>query len=511
MKKDNVSQLITDVISEEIRNRIINESMENGFEKFHVTMDGQLIDSCDTQEEANQVKSDCEKDPKNKGKMLLIDKKSYSNYDEFIEQLDGMSENLNEEISDSRYIWITRDVKLSNGDVGFYLVKFKPVDNGVELSEDELTEELMKFFNTDIKGYFTDSSYNKVNPPITGVPIESSEVKAYVGDEVGRPINNEINENKMNKKLNLKNKHKKQEVDENEDCVECGKTDNIDATEEEIDELFGISKKKEDQSKGNVDSKFKKFIDKWAAGVDTPEFKASIKDAEDFNRSLYVNEGDVCEKCGKDVCECSKNINESKKKKVLRLTEAQMNRFIANIIKESHPGITVTKKAQGESKKENEEYAGEVEKKMKDYLSFDGNDNPEFPKAIGKGEKKVAEPLSKEDQEYVDDYRGGKALDLTYDQEPTEEFKKRLRGSLTGSPETGNEQEEDSNIIKSDVGKEMLSNAERKVKKVKKDPMYKKDPQPVTNVHEMTQKDDEVITEEIEKIKKLYNYQDRTQ
>lgn len=478
MKKDNVSQLITDVISEEIRNRIINESMENGFEKFHVTMDGQLIDSCDTQEEANQVKSDCEKDPKNKGKILLIDKKSYSNYDEFIEQLDGMSENLNEQISDSRYIWITRDVKLSNGDVGFYLVKFKPVDSGVELSEDELTEELMKFFNTDIKGYFTDSSYNKVNPPITGVPIESSEVKAYVGDEVGRPINNEINENKMNKKLNLKNKHKKQEVD---------------ATEEEIDELFGISKKKEDQSKGNVDSKFKKFIDKWAAGVDTPE------------------EGDVCEKCGKDVCECSKNINESKKKKVLRLTEAQMNRFIANIIKESHPGITVTKKAQGESKKENEEYAGEVEKKMKDYLSFDGNDNPEFPKAIGKGEKKVAEPLSKEDQEYVDDYRGGKALDLTYDQEPAEEFKKRLRGSLTGSPETGNEQEEDSNIIKSDVGKEMLSNAERKVKKVKKDPMYKKDPQPVTNVHEMTQKDDEVITEEIEKIKKLYNYQDRTQ
>ena len=107
-------------------------------------------------------------------------------------------------------------------------MKFKPVDSGVELSEDELTEELMKFFNTDIKGYFTDSSYNKVNPPITGVPIESSEVKAYVGDEVGRPINNEINENKMNKKLNLKNKHKKQEVD---------------ATEEEIDELFGISKK----------------------------------------------------------------------------------------------------------------------------------------------------------------------------------------------------------------------------------------------------------------------------
>lgn len=511
MEKNNVSQLINDVISEEIRNRIIKESMDNGFEKFHVTMDGQLIDSCDTQEEAETVKNDCEKDPKNKGKMLLIDKKHYSNYDEFIEQLDGMTENLNEQISDSRYVWITRDVKLSNGDVGFYLVKFKPIESGVELSEDDLTDELMKFFNSDIKGYFVDSSYNKVNPPITGVPIESSEVKAYVGDEAGRPINNEINENKMNKKINLKNKHVKQEVDENEDCVECGKTDNIDATEAEIDELFGITKKNEEPKKPKVDSKFKKFIDKWAEGADSPEFESSTKDAEDFNRSLYVNEGDVCEKCGKEVCECSKKIDESKKKKVLRLTEAQMNRFIANIIKESHPGITVTKKAQGESKKENEEYATEVNKKMKDYLSFDGNDNPEFPKPIGKGEKKVAEPLSKEDQEYVDDYRGGKALDLTYDQEPTEEFKKRLRGSLTGSPETGNEQEEDSNVIKSDVGKEMLSNAERKVKKVKKDPMYKKDPQPVTNVHESTQKDDEIITEEIEKIKKLYNYQDRTQ
>lgn len=508
--KKNIQSIINEAISNEIRSRIINESNENGIEKYHVTMDGQLIDSCDTQEEAEKTKKDYESKPEHKGKMLLIDKKSYANYDEFIEQLDGMSENLQEQVSTTNFVWIARDVKLSNGDVGFYLVKFRPIPGDVSLSEDELTDYLMDFFNTEEKGYFADSSYNKVNPPIIGVPIPSSEVRAYVGNETGRPIKPEINENKMNKKLNLRNKHKYQEVEENEECVECGKEDNQVATEEEIDEFFGFSKKKNDDETAKTDSKFKKFTEKWKEGAESPEFKKSVEGFEDVNRSIHIGEEEVCPECGKEVCECSKKIDESKKKRVLRLTEVQMKRMISQIIEQSHPGITVTKKAQSDSKKENDEYATEVGKKMKDYLSFEGNDNPEFPKPIGKGEKKVAEPLSKEDQEYVDDYRGGKSLDLTYDQEPTEDFKKRLKGSLEGSPETGNAQDEELNVIKSDLGKDMLKNAERKVKKVKKDPMYIKDPQPVTHVNE-SDESKKTLLEEAEKIKKLYNYQDRTQ
>lgn len=415
MKKNNILQQINEAISDEVRKRIIMEN-ETSIEKFHITMDGTPIDTCDTQEEAEKVKTDYEHDPKNKGKMLLIDKKTYSSYDDFIEQLDSM------------------------------------------------------------------------------------------GEKSNSPNNNEINENKMNKKEKLTDKHKNQEIDENEECVECG---NEMPTEEEIDEFFGIKKDK-NVEKPSVDSKFKKWAEKWKEGVETPEFQERSKHFEDMDRTMALNEKEVCSECGKEVCECGKQVKEGeKKKKLLRLSESQMQNLIRKIISESHPGIEVTKKAQGDSKKENEEYAKEVEKKMKDYLNFDGNDNPEFPKPIGKGEKRVADPLSKEDQEFIDDYRGGKALDLTYDQEPSEQFKERLKGSLSGSPETGNEQEEDSNVIKSDLGKKMLDDSKRKIEKVKKEPMYKKDPQPVMNVKES--KEDKVVTEEIERMKKLYKYQDKTQ
>lgn len=415
MKKNNILQQINEAISDEVRKRIIMEN-EASIEKFHITMDGTPIDTCDTQEEAEKVKKDYEGDPKNKGKMLLIDKKTYSSYDDFIEELDSM------------------------------------------------------------------------------------------GEKSNSPNNNEINENKMNKKEKLTDKHKNQEIDENEECVECG---NEMPTEEEIDEFFGIKKEKKVE-KPSVDSKFKKWAEKWKEGAETPEFQERSKHFEDMDRTMALNEKEVCSECGKEVCECGKQVKEGeKKKKLLRLSESQMQSLIRKIISESHPGIEVTKKAQGDSKKENEEYAKEVEKKMKDYLNFDGNDNPEFPKAIGKGEKRVADPLSKEDQEFIDDYRGGKALDLNYDQEPSEQFKERLKGSLSGSPETGNEQEEDSNVIKSDLGKKMLDDSKRKIEKVKKDPMYKKDAQPVINVKES--KEDKVVTEEIERMKKLYKYQDKTQ
>jgi len=210
-----------------------------------------------------------------------------------------------------------------------------------------------------------------------------------------------------------------------------------------------------------------------------------------------------------DECSCKKYkqykmkelgyLHENKKRK-LRLNENQLISLISNILKESIPGINVTKKAQDESKRETDQHMSSVDKKLKDYLSFEGNDNPEFPKQVGKGEK-MTRKKTKEEEEYVETYRGGGMEDLNYDEEPSKEFIDRLKKSLDGDLD-----EEAGNVIKTDTGKEMFKKIDRKRKKIEKDPMYVKDPQPVQDVK--TKKE---LQEDIEKMKRIYSYNKKTQ
>ena len=73
---------------------------------------------------------------------------------------------------------------------------------------------------------------------------------------------------------------------------------------------------------------------------------------------------------------------------------------------------------------------------MKDYLSFDGNDNPEFPKAIGKGDKVARENTPEQEDEIAKNYAGLENLD--YDIEPDEKFKERLKKAIEGHTTMGN-------------------------------------------------------------------------
>ena len=59
---------------------------------------------------------------------------------------------------------------------------------------------------------------------------------------------------------------------------------------------------------------------------------------------------------------------------------------------------TATVKAQTQSKKDNEEHAKEVATKIKKSQTFDGNDNPGFPKPIGKGEKVTRKNTPEQDK-----------------------------------------------------------------------------------------------------------------
>lgn len=205
-----------------------------------------------------------------------------------------------------------------------------------------------------------------------------------------------------------------------------------------------------------------------------------------------------------------KSMNESKKRTV-RLTETQMKEFIAGIIKES--GIpSVTKRAQAGSKKENDQNIVNVNHKMKDYLSFEEEENEEsVPEPIEKGKKNKdvvkINNTEKEDQ-IVADNRGYGLQHLDYDYEPSEQFKQRLKDALEGSSKMGNSHDA-ANVIKTDTGTKILKNAERKKKQVKDQPMYEKDVQPVKVVKE--NEISQVILEEMVKMKKLSNYNQKTQ
>ena len=113
-----------------------------------------------------------------------------------------------------------------------------------------------------------------------------------------------------------------------------------------------------------------------------------------------LNEEGSCNECG------GAGMYESKKK-TLRLKESEMLDMIQRIVKESVPGITVTKKAQDQSKKDNESNASDVAKKIKGATTFDGNDNPEFPKPIGKGEKVARKNTPEQEEEEKEDEAGG--------------------------------------------------------------------------------------------------------
>lgn len=226
-----------------------------------------------------------------------------------------------------------------------------------------------------------------------------------------------------------------------------------------------------------------------------------------------------CNECGamlneEGMCsECGTPMNESKKTK-LRLTESELVSLISRMVNESVPGLEVTKRAQKGSGEESKSHMADVEKKLKDVSSFSGNDNPEFPKQIGKGEK-VAQRSSEEENENIEDFRGGGLEDLNYDYEPSERFKERLKKALEGDSTMGNSQEY-ANVVKSDTGKNIAKKVERKAKKIADETTVSwghrtKEPQDVKVVKESKTTMSSVLEEEITRMKKILGYDERTQ
>ena len=477
MKLNELNNLIESTLHNEIKKRIISEGTENKKEVYHIKCEGEPIATFNTMEEANEELPKYKKS--HPDKELIIEPGLYESHEDMIEKLDKMGEELEEKENTH-------------------------MENQQPMEGNAFTEALL---NAREEG--------KENFTVDG--------KEYNVEECWKQLEEE------------------ESIGEEGECMECGDKELNEYGEDDyLDSAYEDRTHLDDEDDFN---RFDDFSDEDDMGHEetcamcngngfgsTPDVNCSAcggmgylkrrKEEDDsdytgnYPSDLEETKG-MCSECGtmlneEGVCmECNAMMNETKKK-TLRLTESELIKLISKMVSESVPGLEVTKRVNLVSKKDNTDHIGAVEKKMKDYLSIPGNDNPEFPKQVGKGEKNAVHFDSKEDEEYVDNYRGNTSLDLDFDSEPSEKFKKRLKGALEGDSTMGNSQE-GGNVIKSNTGKDILKKAERKKKDEKTFPMYVKDKQPTKQVSESKMGMSSLLNEEIEKMKKIANYNKKTQ
>ena len=202
-----------------------------------------------------------------------------------------------------------------------------------------------------------------------------------------------------------------------------------------------------------------------------------------------------------------------------------------NITKKTPYGLAITEKNLEQSKKISDENTKEVSKKMKEYTEQGSNEvfemNPKhFPKNNGQLKKmaKKAYTPSKAVEEYLENLAYPGLQNLDYDEiKPNDEW---LEKNLVGSPETGNDNSW-ANAEDTGIGK--------KFNKIRKDNLYSKEKkrsynrvtQPVDEAGEgegeksldrmfnqLESKDDKkskVINEEIDRMKQMFIYKQKTQ
>jgi hypothetical protein len=352
-------------------------------------------------------------------------------------------------------------------------------------------------------------------------------------DEMGEQLEEKENTNMENTNPKFKslaeallhaknNGHKKVKINgERYDVDECwnqmeeeelsGNQDKIDAnhdgkiTAKDFDILRGEKEQNEEEECQECGSQMEEDFD---FGADVRNLKVSPnKEAE------VSEEKETCQECGGTMSEgncdeCGKKLQESKKRTV-RMNKQELADYVSKLVSESVPGLDITKRANIESGKENKENLNNIDKKIKDYLSFDGNSNPEFPEQNNKGEKAVVNNTDEEDI-FVADNRGRGLENLEYDHEPSKAFKDRLKLAINGDASMGNSQEW-ANVVPTENGKKLEKEIERKSIEKKEEPRYKKEPQPIKEVNESKINLGSVVNEEIEKMRKLTSYDKKTQ
>jgi hypothetical protein len=303
------------------------------------------------------------------------------------------------------------------------------------------------------------------------------------------------------------------------------------------DETIPVSKlkslKKELQGKAKGDKKLSASDLKLLKQVN---MALNLKSLKESNNTLNLNESELVDMIENIIMEQKKKKEEDVKvSKVVDKVKDTINKKYVS-------GLAKTQKSLDKSKKENDDYISSVTKKMKEYLK-DGSkgeytESPKhFPKGNGELEKmdRVGFKLTKTDDEFVKNFAGG-LESTTYDEiHPNEEW---VSDNVEGSSRTGNNPEW-ANAVETGVNKERNQIRKDNLLGAVKQMAYNKAPQPteedgkstahqkfeknfgkdagkkahkiLNNLESTEDKKEKLVSEEMEKMKKLISYNKKTQ
>ena len=552
MKSTDIQNIINESLFDEVKKTILRENKE-GNEVYHITCEGEPVETFENEDEAMSHLDIYKK--KHPEKEFIIEKKKYNSPSDMIDKLDEMGEKL--EVKENKTMETNKVKNFAHAvkdakEKGLKEFKLNGETHNVDESWRQLEEEEGGQCEGCSQKMEEDSDIKESNAFILAADNAKDKGKKEFEFPKGSGKMHKVtlttdidtNEEEMGEGSDLTSINELRTFDDNPVTSEYnGKTitwDDYEVMEKNIDggghndEIILTGSDEDGNEYETTGTTTDGEIDEWndneiqmvnsvkdnrmdkkdnSTSSEYDSFSTSGKNNEIMEEKLCecgggMNEGGMCNECGKMMYES--------KKRTLRLTEREMVDMISRMVSESDV-IThsATKKAQQGSKKENNDYMKQVEDKLKKASSFDGADNPEFPKQNGKGEKMVINATPEQD-EYTATHRGGTLADLDYDQEPSENFKKRLKMALEGDPKMGNSQDA-ANVIKTDTGKNIGKTSVKK-KEIEKDAQEIswghswKSPEKVIIVKESKKTNmSSVLNEEIERMKKMYGYNKKTQ
>jgi hypothetical protein len=510
MKSKDIQSIINESLFDEVKKTILRENKE-GDEVYHITCEGEPIETFENEDEAMSHLDIYKK--KHPEKEFIIEKIKYNSPSDMLDKLDEMGEKL--EVKENKTMETNKVKNFAHAvsdakEKGLKEFKLNGETHNVDESWKQLEEEEF--------GDGRDEIDMDKNGKITGKDFEMLRNKKEDNcDECTQKMEEDVNEHEDD---SYSTGGEGDEMNENKGmCSECGGMMNEGGMCNECGGKMYESKKR---TLKLTESELVNMISRM---VLESSIKTNKSDDEKLELFYVMDSKDNVKNISKKESDADKFLEKSlkgegkiKSKTVFKkdydnekVTTSNIKNYTLN---ESVPGVEVTKRAQKGSKKENDDYMKEVGTKLKKASSFDGADNPEFPKQNGKGEKMVINATPEQD-EYVATHRGGTLADLDYDQEPSENFKKRLKMALEGDPKMGNSQDA-ANVIKTDTGKNIGKTSEKKKEIEKKGKEVSwghswASPEKVVVVKESKTNMSSVLNEEIERMKKMYGYNKKTQ
>ena len=342
------------------------------------------------------------------------------------------------------------------------------------------------------------------------------------------------------------------EMNEGDTCEECGNMYGDENYKELEEKLYGNQRNIDRNKNNRIDSEDFKLLRRgnksnnghkeleeklYGNQRNIDRNKNNRIDSEDFKLLRRGNKSNNNESV---VSMYELHLDESTGEKFI-FNENDIINIIENIVleekKKSNNGAkNITKTAQSKSKSENDKYVKDVVKKMKDYLK-DGSKgsfemNPKhFPKGNGDLEKmdKMAYVPSDAAKEYIENFTGAALENIDYDEiHPNEEW---VEDNIVGSSRTGNNPKW-ANAVETEVGERRNNIRKNNLLAVAKRKAYQKDDQPVKIdrsggeggdvVDKLLNKfspkktknesiEDKKVITEIEKMKNLIGYIEKTQ